>query len=838
MMEFLIHNDGAIDNFDMGYGQGFTVLTLQGPTLPPVITSVNPILAEHGQVIIINGTGITPSYHVAFTSGGIGKTLQSTKTSITCIVPANAPLGATTVYLDNGVHTSNTLAFTVAANILVSPYSNELAINFPQTVVTPPPATLVSLSIVPQTVTVTEGQSISFSAIGSFSDGSSATLTNNVTWSEQNFNGVGSIDPTSGLFVAQSAGNNIIVRATVPIAMEPQINGPVPLLGFHAVTAVANVVVAQRPPDPVILKSLTITPADLGITTGTTTQYHATGLNSVGGVVYPPVTWSVQGGVLVDSSLALNPIDFAPPGSEGSYTRGAVTYNSSTGQIGFAGTLLESLQSSYLSTSEFFWMEWQATNTQASTKMWGPCITDGLGNSIVMGISGGTGTLEYKSSAGSISETSSLNANTGSTNTEHLLHLGLKRIDDSHTRVIGYVDGVLAVDFTMNIGWLSLAYPGLTGQSGSVITADSFRMFFSAASAINGIASINSFGLLTATRAGQITVNATAQDGTGVVGSTTATISDPVIVAPPSHLGTVTISPPVATCRAGETIQFTATVLDQFGNPYPDTDTYWSVTNILGSGVIDTKSGLFTGQLAGSNIVIKATVYSLDDTGQVVIVGATESYQHQSATAAAVVVPGPLQKITVTPPQVQLQIAQAQQFTAVGYDRYNNSSILTNVLWTIAGGVGTTNSSGFFTASTAGVGKIIASQNSISGAGTINVLAVSGGVAIATTPQQPFARITIRDVVEVPTIIDSRVRGGGLINPALAHTDDFWWDISTYDGKAFNMFGVYAARIAAAGNSLPVDVTINSMQDVFSKFGAPQFLPVIVANPTAPVTPF
>jgi hypothetical protein len=263
----------------------------------------------------------------------------------------------------------------------------------------------------------------------------------------------------------------------------------------------------------------------------------------------------------------------------------------------------------------------------------------------------------------------------------------------------------------------------------------------------------------------------------------------------------------------------------------------WSVQNAGGAGTIDSASGLFTGQLAGGNVTVTAVANNIDDPNAVQTASVHTTYGHLKAAASVVVVPGPMVRIAVTPPHTTLQVAQGQQFTALGYDSYGNAQILSSPMWSVAGGVGTITSGGLFTATTAGVGKIIATQNGISGSGSANVLAIVGGVVFKTTPQQPFARVQIRDVVDAPTIVDARVRGGGLRAPdRIDTTNDFWWDLSQYDGKAFHMYGVYAVNLTVPGLAITPSDTRTQAEQVLSKFAAPQFLPVIVPGSVAPAT--
>ena len=115
-----------------------------------------------------------------------------------------------------------------------------------------------------------------------------------------------------------------------------------------------------------------------------------------------------------------------------------------------------------------------------------------------------------------------------------------------------------------------------------------------------GTATISATGLMTGTKAGTVTVKATAKDGSGVQGSLLITITAvPVTVIPVTGIA---LSEATTTVETGKTLQMTATV-------YPENATnknvLWSVESITGDAVIS-ETGLLTGKAAG-NVTVRVT---------------------------------------------------------------------------------------------------------------------------------------------------------------------------------------------------------------------------------------
>jgi hypothetical protein len=721
---------GNLNLYD-GTGNGAT-LTLKGvPPPPATLTSVAPNPSDRLTTITLSGTNLGPNYRPYF--GSLSNPAPSwtavNPTTMTAQVPNMAP-GATTVFVSDGNNTSNALAFTVNANVLRGPYSGETAVLFPAPVTIPPPATLVAITVTPAQQKLVEGASAQFSATGTYSDGSTKPLAG-ATWSVSNLSGSGSIDPSSGFFVAHVAGSNVVVTATL-----------------GAVAGTASVIIAQQPIPPAKLDTLSTTPNNPSVVLGKQLQFHASGLQTVYSdvqgqivssqvTVYPPVTWTVlnhTGKGTIETSAYIRAVGYLIAPLSGSYTIG----------LNYAGG--------------------------ANLFLNGQIIISDLHGTQP----GSAGTVYSKS-------------------------------------------GTLQLKAGQRYP-IVIEYAGATSSTGC-------ELLWTPPSAATGLVPVTALECDTGAGA-TVTVTATAKDGSGLQSSQTVTIvGTPPPAAPPAGLVSIAVSPKQATVAAGQTLQFSAQGFDEYGEPYPIAVT-WSIVCGAGAATIDPHSGLLKGEIAGGNITVTATTTD-------------PSQLHDSA--AVTVVAGPLVKLAVTPAATLLQVGQGQQFTATGYDSYGNVKLLGTVLWTMAGGTGTVSQSGLFSATNPGVGKVIASISNLSAAATTNVQAVVGGVTAKTAVQQPFARIHLRDTLAAPLVIDTRVRGGGLrAEASLELGDDFWWDLTSFDGAPFAMYGVFAAHVLVptpAGQIASADASKLLVQDVFSKYAAPHFLGLVTPETSIPRNP-
>lgn len=170
----------------------------------------------------------------------------------------------------------------------------------------------------------------------------------------------------------------------------------------------------------------------------------------------------------------------------------------------------------------------------------------------------------------------------------------------------------------------------------------------------------------------------------------------------------VSVSPDPVDVAAGSTQQFTATALDQYGN----VNTTSTVTWTTNAGAI-TSSGLLTAQTtAQAGLQVTATVDALQDTANVNVV------------------PGPLDYVTATPSTASVKTSATQQFSAAGYDQYDNA--ITGLTFTWSATRGSADATGLYTApATVGADTVTATSGGVSGSATV---AVTADVHVAAMP--------------------------------------------------------------------------------------------------------
>ncbi len=149
-----------------------------------------------------------------------------------------------------------------------------------------PAATLTSVTINPSSVVIQAGGQRSFSAIGTWSDGSTSVPA--VTWTATG----GTVD-ASGNYTAGVVPGSFRVIATAP-------SGP---------ADTSNVTITGAVP-----VSLALTPETAALQSGQSIQFNAIATMSTGGSSAPAVTYSAQGGTISAGGL------YTAGGSSGTYT--------------------------------------------------------------------------------------------------------------------------------------------------------------------------------------------------------------------------------------------------------------------------------------------------------------------------------------------------------------------------------------------------------------------------------------------------------------------------------------------------------------------------------------
>lgn len=295
----------------------------------------------------------------------------------------------------------------------------------------------------------------------------------------------------------------------------------------------------------------------------------------------------------------------------------------------------------------------------------------------------------------------------------------------------------------------------------------------------------------TISNTGLFTAGNVAGTYTNTVQVTSGGISATVtVIATPSAVATVTLTPTPATVGPNLTQQFTAVAKDAAGNVLAVVPT-WSV--VAGGGTVNS-SGLFTaGSVAGSFVnTVRATVGTVSGFATVNVSG------------------GSLASITLAPNPVTMQVNGTQQYVAVGMDAGGNVVPITPV-WSVVGAGGTISAGGLFTAgATAGTfpNIIKATSGAISGTATVTTTVASPVLASITVTPNPANLLasgtqqfiaTGRDaggVIVAFTPTWSVVANGGTIN---ASTGVF---------TAGTVTGTYTNTVRAASGAISGTATV------------------------------
>ncbi|HEX7627963.1 MAG TPA: Ig-like domain-containing protein, partial [Candidatus Methanoperedens sp.] len=190
--------------------------------------------------------------------------------------------------------------------------------------------------------------------------------------------------------------------------------------------------------------------------------------------------------------------------------------------------------------------------------------------------------------------------------------------------------------------------------SGAVVTLSGAGVSTSGTTSTSGIIAIP----VTPTGAG--TINAIAEltgfnEGTTSVTVTAAT-SEPVLT-------TITVSPPTAALSIGNTPVFTATAVDQNGNPMEWININWTTNDTA------------IGSVSPENIMTDAngnatTTFTANAAGTATVTASNGSVMGSAdVTVSEVVVTPVLTTITVSPPTAALSIGNTPVFTATAVDQ-------------------------------------------------------------------------------------------------------------------------------------------------------------------------
>ncbi|MBK7480423.1 MAG: Ig-like domain-containing protein [Bacteroidales bacterium] len=279
-------------------------------------------------------------------------------------------------------------------------------------------------------------------------------------------------------------------------------------------------------------------------------------------------------------------------------------------------------------------------------------------------------------------------------------------------------------------------------------------------SIINGTgqATINSSGVVTAVSNGSVVARATANDGSGVFGDITITISNQVV-----PVTGISISGGNAISTPGGSLQLSATVTPSNAT---DKSVAWSITGGTGQATIS-QNGLVTA-VSNGNVIIRATANGGTD----IYATTTISVTNQTVLVESITVTASGGSVAITGLETSLQLN-----AAVSPANATNK----NVNWSVVNGSGqaTISSTGLLTP--VAYGTVTAIASAVDGSG------VSGDIAIN----------IVRDFIGITGISVSGQNGEAIINeiggtlqltaevtPADASDKTITWSINNGTGRA------------------------------------------------------
>jgi hypothetical protein len=544
---------------------------------------------------------------------------SSTDTSIATIYSNGLSLGA------NAGTTTITASFggvTATANLTVSP------------------ATLVSISIGPN-VSVAKGTTKQFTAIGTYSDGTTQDITYNASWATSDANAatVGNAGVLSGLAQGLNQGTTNITAS---------------LYGITSSTVVLTVTAPT-------LNSITVTPSNTSKTKGLTQQYTATGLFSDGSSqnITQDVVWSTSN-ANASISNAVGSKGLALAANTGSSTitatLGAVSGNTSLTVT--AATLVSiSVSPAASSVTKTQTKQYTAIGTYSdnSTSDITANVTwsvDAGGAASISNVAGTKG-LATGVNAGTATITASLSGVNGSTsltvNDRTLVSIAVTPATPSKAKGLtqqftatGTYDAGPTADITANVTWIADSN-GDGVDDNSVVSIDNN-------------AGVNK-GLGTASNVGTATIKATLG---GVSGQTTFTVTAAALTG-------ITVTSPYSSRPKGYTEQFTAT------GSYTDGTTANITTNVTWSSSNDSILSMDNVTNKGRGTASSSNMGSVTVTATLSGVSGTKDFSVVSAVVTS---------LTVSPSTASSAVGTTRQYTATGtFSDASVQDITSSVTW-------------------------------------------------------------------------------------------------------------------------------------------------------------
>ena len=519
--------------------------------------------------------------------------------------------------------------------------------------------TLQSIAVSPENAVIEVGSTQQFTAIGTYSDGSTEDLTGLAGWSIN----VGIASVASGGLLTATGEGTVTVRA-----QSAGVSGSVDLTINSA---------------SVTLESIEVTPASSSVDIGATVQLSAVGSYSDNSStnISGSVSWTVSDSTIASVSASGLLTALAAGDVTVTATDGAVS-DSAAVTVTTVPVTLDSINvtpaTSSLDVGEMVQLVATGSYSDNTTQDLSNTVSWSISDPSIASISvngllsaAGEGAVTVTATSGAISSDAVVNVNPAP--------------------VILQSIAVTPANSAIEVGeTVQLVATGTYSDNTTAVISNAVSWTVNA-----GIATVSATGLLSANADGIVTVTATS----GAVSSNATVSIDPV----PVTLQSIAVTPATSTIEVGDTVQFLAT------GTYSDNST----ADISSSVTWTVDSSIASINLTG--------LLSTTADGSVTVTAASGTI---SGTAAVTINPVPvtLQSIAVTPANSTVEVGETVQLLATGTYSDNSTADLTNsVSWTVNAGVASVNSAGVLSTTSEGTVTVTATSGAISATAVVTI---------------------------------------------------------------------------------------------------------------------
>src|SRR5205809_649327 len=542
---------------------------------------------------------------------------------------------------------------------------------------------------------------------------------------------------------------------------------------YAAVTLAAAVISCERPlatDQGADIAALVVWPKTVTLQQNQTTDFVAVGMTTAGDTVLVPVSWSVTGGSIVDSTTSKGQ-------HYGHYRAGAdagtfkvVGKHLATGKSDTATAVVSPVvvpvtavvvapataNVTVDSTVQLVAIPVDSAGTALGgrTVTWtsgAPGVATVDGSGLVTGVAAGSATItatsEGKSGSAAVTVAAAPPAPVASVS-------------------ISPASASVSVGQTVQLAAMPKDANGnlLSGRTVSWSSGNT------------DVATVAASGLVTGVSAGAATITAASEGQTGTAAITVTSVP----------VASVAVSPTTASVAVGQTQQLSATPKDASGNPLTGRTVSWSSGNTAVATV--SASGLVTGVGAGA-----ATI--------------TAASEGQSGTAAITVTSVPVASVAVSPAAASVPAGQAVQLSAVTKD--SAGTVLTGRALTWAssnGGIASVNGSGLVTGVAVGAATITATSEGKSGTAAITVTAlppVTGSCLALAGPTITLSGMSTSPYQNTRPVTGTKIRA--TTAQWLLNTPDVWG----YMGSSSNLCWHSGQILGTIPPSTPYEDNLN-----------------------------